>query len=203
MKFIKENIHDIIRLILNQVVMGVFGYVLFAAACMANEGEIGGLAIGASILSIFFYMYILYATLQETGAKHRVRVDGNRMKRDNFWGLKVMALSLIPTGVIMLVRIIGLLLYLASSEGVAAAGNLIFVITEFVFTFILSPYNGVIGFITGSSADTKTMIFVTVGYAVSVIPGLLVCWGSYIMGLHDTKLINLIIRKPSDNGDNS
>ncbi len=194
MKFIKENLHDIVRLMLNQIALGVFGYVLYAASCMANGGKIGGLALGASILSILFYMYILYATMQETGSKHAVRIEGNRMKRDTTWGLKVMALSLVPTALLLLVKILGLILFAMPSEVVSDAGALIFGIVEFIFTFILAPYNGLVGYITGSSAELRTMIFIIIGNALSLLPGIFVCWGSYVMGLHDKKLFNLFVK---------
>ncbi len=197
MKFIKENFHDIVRLVLNQIALAVFGLVLVSAARMANDGQIGVLALCASILSILFYMYILYATLQETGSKHRVRVDGGRMKRDNLWGMKVMAVAQIPNLILIVLLYIGL--FLSFSSGPAGdVGTGIHGIVQLIIYVFQAPFNGLIGFISGTDVTTKTMVIVTVGYTLSVIPGLLVCWGSYVMGLHDKKLSSLFTRKPVD-----
>ncbi len=202
MKFIKENIHDILRLLLNQIALGVFGWVIFAATCKANDDKIGLLAFFASIFSIIFYMYILYATMQEIGSKHRIRVDGGRMKRNTAWGLIVMAISLIPTAAVLLIRFVAILLQLIPNEITVTSSKFVFVLTEYFLNFALSCYNGVIGFITGSSASIPNMLFVTLGYTLSLLPGLLVCWGSYVMGLHDKKLFSFLVKSNKNNPDN-
>ncbi len=208
MKFIKENIHDIIRLMLNQVALAVFGLVLVSAARMAN-GVVGGLALGASILSILFYMYILYATMQEIGSKHRVRVDGGRMERDTFWGLKIMTLAQIPTFVVLFLMLLGYLCMIPF--GFETFGTNLYAISQIVIAFIQSMYDGLIGFLLyhmGVFSSSRTFVSMTTGpliyffaFLLSVIPGLLVCWGSYVMGLHDMKLMNLIVRNTPKSGN--
>ncbi len=212
MKFIKENIHDIVRLMLNQLALAVFGIVLVSAARMAN-GVAGVLSLLASIVSILFYLYILYATLQETGSKHRIKVDGNRMKRDNLWGLKVMALSLTPTFATLLLMFIGYILMVpcGSNHICSVAGTNLFAIAYYIVRFILSMYEGAIGYVLSAAGvfdTTGAFVHMTTGplvYIISfllmVIPGLLVCWGSYVMGLHDKKLLSFLNNKAPNDSD--
>ncbi len=214
MKFVKENIHDIVRLMLNQVALAVFGLVLVSAARMAN-GAVGVLALVASIVAILFYMYILYATMQEIGSKHRVRVDGNRMKRDNFWGLKVMTLAQIPTIIVLLLLFIGyiFMIPLGSAEWCRVFGTNLYALSQIVVAFLQSMYDGLISFFlfkVGLFSETRGFLESNIGYGslvyffcflLSLVPGLLVCWGSYVMGLHDKKLISLFIRNNTENSD--
>ena len=80
MGFIKENSYQIVRLMLFQFAMAVFGIVLIFATRMASDGAFSPLSLVASTLSVGLYMYILYATVQELGAKDKIRYEHSEEK---------------------------------------------------------------------------------------------------------------------------
>ncbi len=205
MKFIKEHINDIVRLMLNQFALAVFGIVLVSASRMANKGVYGGLALGFGIFSILFYMYILYATLQEMGSKHRVRIESGRMTRDPLYGLKLMTLAQVPTLLVLLFLFIS---YPFSFVLEVNFFKFVFLVFNYVIYFIQAMYSGVIGFIlskcnlldatTGELTTSTGALVHIICYFVSVIPGILVCWVSYLMGLRDIKIASVFRRRPPE-----
>ena len=58
MRFFKENSYEVVRLMLYQFAMAVFGSVLTFATLMSSDGEFNLLTLVASILAVGLYLYI-------------------------------------------------------------------------------------------------------------------------------------------------
>ena len=186
MRFFKENSYEIVRLFLNQFALAVFGLVLVMAARMWSGGEFNWLSLVASIFSVLFYLYILYATLLEIGMKHRVKIECGSRERDVFFGLKLMLFAQVPNFLVLLLMFFGWLFGYAvvnSSFGIGLYG-----VMQMIMYFLQSMYDGIIGAIVPTTPNIWNCLWVWLAYFVSVIPGILVCWGSYVLGLHNKKL---------------
>ena len=107
MQFLKRNSYDIVRLVLNQFALAVFGVVLTTAARMRADGGFDWLTLVVSIFSTLFYLYILYATLLEMGGKHKVKIDSGSMAEDKHLGLKLMLFAQIPNFLILFLMLLG------------------------------------------------------------------------------------------------
>ncbi|MDD6980532.1 MAG: hypothetical protein PUJ21_02170 [Clostridia bacterium] len=190
MKFFKKNSYEIVRLFLNQFALAVFGIVLVMASRMWKGGSFNWLSLVASIFSILFYLYILYATLLEMGMKHKVKIDNGTLQADKHYGLKIMLFAQVPNFIILILMFFGWLFGYAVASGSFAQG--MYGIMQIIMYFLQSMYDGLIGAILPASLlETLTAIsgfLVWLAYFLSVIPAILVSWGSYILGLHDKKL---------------
>ena len=196
MQFLKSNSYDIVRLVLNQFALAVFGVVLTTAARMRADGGFDWLTLVVSIFSTLFYLYILYATLLEMGGKHKVKIDSGSMAEDKHLGLKLMLFAQIPNFLILFLMLLGWVF------GQAVAHNSFFIglfgITQMIMYFLQSMYDGIIGAIIPNAAGTLDYFFVWLAYFVSVLPAILVAGGSYVLGLKEKKIF---FKKPptSDN----
>ena len=185
-RFFKENSYEIVRLFLNQFALAVFGIVLVMAARMWSGGDFNWLSLVASIFSVLFYLYILYATLLEIGMKHRVKIESGSRVCDAHFGLKLMLFAQIPNLLVLLLMFLGWLFGYAVTNGSFGIG--LYGVTQMILYFLQSMYDGIIGAIVPTEPTTLNCLLVWIAYVVSVLPGILVCWGSYVLGLHGKKL---------------
>ncbi len=79
--FYKNNSDSIVKLFVNQLGMTIFGHLLFAATFKTD------LKIATGLLSALFYLYLVYCTGWEIGAKDKIKVDGGRMDRCDYKGM--------------------------------------------------------------------------------------------------------------------
>ena len=84
-KFFKENIAMIWKVILTQIAMMIFGLIVVLATAMINEV----LCQVAGALSILLYLFVLYSHFIEKGNEDKIKIDGGRMEKKNFYGLFV------------------------------------------------------------------------------------------------------------------
>ena len=186
MGFVKKYSYDIVRLMLNQFALAVFGVVLITAARMRVNGNFDWLTLVVSIFSALFYLYILYATLLEMGGKHKVKIDSGSLAEDKHLGLKLMLFAQIPNFAVLLLMLIGWLFGHALTENSFFVG--MYGVAQLVIYFLQSMYDGIIGAIMPNATGTLQFFFVWLAYLVSILPAVLVAWGSYILGLKDKKI---------------
>ena len=198
MQFIKKNSYDIIRLFLNQLALAFFGLILFFATGMANEGEVGTITLVTSIFSVLFYLYILYATLNEMGMKDAIKIEAGSITRDNAHGLKLILFAQLPNFVLIVLMALGWCLsYLF---GAPSVGLNLYTISMVILHFLEAMYQGIIQFFFPSAVDMWDALWVLLLYMASTIPQILVCWLSYYLG---TKNIRLFFGKAPTTHDHS
>ncbi len=84
-RFIKENIYESVRMFVNQIAITIFGLMLvFAVSVLSDksgvrQGLADGLLVGTSLLSILFYLYLLYYMTYELGQKDGIKIAAGRM----------------------------------------------------------------------------------------------------------------------------
>ena len=101
--FWKKNSDMIVKLIVHQFGLTVFGFLLYSAASVSGNRA---LVIGFSIFSVAFYLFLIYNLAWENGSKDKIRIDAGRQERDNFKGLKADLIAQIPNFIIALVSLI-------------------------------------------------------------------------------------------------
>lgn len=73
-KFLKENLSQILNMIVTQVAITIFGFVL-AMACSKSDP----LLAVSSVLSVAFYLYLIFSRAYEIGQKDGIRIKAGRM----------------------------------------------------------------------------------------------------------------------------
>ncbi len=94
LSFYKNNSDSITKLFVNQLGMTIFGHLLFAATFKTD------LKIATGLLSSLFYLYLVYSTGWDIGAKDKIKVDGGRMKKCNSKGV-LLGLAANSLGIIL------------------------------------------------------------------------------------------------------
>lgn len=168
--FFHDNIHLILKMMIYQFGMTVFGLIL-SMACATNDT----LLFGASVFAILFYMYLLYSMCWETGAGDQVRVEAGRMLRQPF---RMTWCSLIANSINILLAILAIIGYYNIAD--AAVGNPIWAcnlygITNAIARFFNGMYLGVMQLI---APDQPFMLL------IAVLPAIAVCTFGYLMGLN-------------------
>ncbi len=176
-QFFKENSQTVSKLLIHQVGLTVFGFLLYTASASAESTP---LILGLGIFSAIFYLLLLYVLSWDNGARDKIRIDGGRMKHDPFKGAKVTLIANIPN---LLLAVLSLIGYLCIDKvNLDAAGNFvnptwavdIHAICQIIGVFINSMYTGI--------ADVIGIIAKPYYLFLICIPAILVCGLGYYFG---------------------
>lgn len=168
------------KLLLNQFGGAVLGIMLSSAAMASRY-----LNLATSILAIFFYLFLQYTTIWETGARDRIRVDGGRAAENKWQGLRI---GLLANGPNILLAVLVILLTVVGVLGQWQwAGNADVVLTV-IARFWQGMYNGVIIFVVPKGLSGAQTILSTLIYAAIILPSLVVTAVGYRMGYKNRRI---------------
>lgn len=168
------------KLLLNQFGGAVLGIMLSSAAMASRY-----LNLATSILAIFFYLFLQYTTIWETGARDRIRVDGGRAAENRWQGLQI---GLLANGPNILLAVLVILLTVVGVLGQWQwAGNADVVLTV-IARFWQGMYNGVIIFVVPKGLSGVQTILSTLIYAAIILPSLVVTAVGYRMGYMNRRI---------------
>ncbi len=168
------------KLLLNQFGGAVLGIMLSSAAMASRY-----LNLATSILAIFFYLFLQYTTIWETGARDRIRVDGGRAAENKWQGLQI---GLLANGPNILLAVLVILLTVVGVLGQWQwAGNADVVLTV-IARFWQGMYNGVIIFVVPKGLSGVQTILSTLIYAAIILPSLVVTAVGYRMGYMNRRI---------------
>lgn len=168
------------KLLLNQFGGAVLGIMLSSAAMASRY-----LNLATSILAIFFYLFLQYTTIWETGARDRIRVDGGRAAENKWQGLQI---GLLANGPNILLAVLVILLTVVGVLGQWQwAGNADVVLTV-IARFWQGMYNGVIIFVVPKGLSGAQTILSTLIYAAIILPSLVVTAVGYRMGYMNRRI---------------
>ncbi len=184
--FFKEHSYTMIRMLIYQVGMTVFGLML-AMATATNET----LLLLTSLFSIAFYLCLIYMMTWEHGAKDKIRIDGGRMNPAPYKGMLI-ALGANTVNIALgLLTIIG---YFCTSDfeaGIPAWSANMYAICGTIAKFIQAMYTGVL-YIFAKSEPLNS-----ISMLIIVIPAILVSGFGYLMGSKEKRLFGFISPKPN------
>ena len=169
-KFFKENGSMIWKIVLTQIGMMVFGLIVVLSTAMINKI----LCHVAGALAIVMYLFVLYSHLIEKGNEDKLKIDGGRMKRNNFYGLFVYLAS---QSVNILISLVTFITYLFTNAEAETAANQI----HAAFKLITHYYNAVYLSVTQLLLDFPLI------YLLLIIPGAIVSFLSYFAGIRGIK----------------
>lgn len=177
--FFKTNFDAISRLFLNHIAMCVFSMVVILAIQMLTEQitqnedvKMGVPAYIAGGFAILFYMCLIYVCMWEKGASDKIKIDGGRLKRNNFKGL---LFWLVANSINIFILInVAILSFIPSANNIHG----IFSIVAMFYNAMYMPEFALFGNLN-----------ITALFLVALLPGAIVATLSYISGIKGHKCI--------------
>ena len=172
--FVKKNISMISKLMINQLGMAIFGFIVtFAAESFARthtDNIIPALLV-ASGFAILFYLFLLAFAANEEGIKDKIRIEAGRMKKDVALGFKWGLAAGIINLLFALVIIITYYVWMYNKIEIA---HQIYATCYTIAKIIQAPYLGVMQVFS----PNNPLIF-----ALVPLPGILATGFGYWLGL--------------------
>ncbi len=194
MRFLKENSYDIVKLYINQLGITIFALIMYTAGGMINSGEESGvslpLRLGISIFSSLFYFVLIYTAAWDWGAKDKIRIEGNKITRDGFKGVKLALCA----NVINFILCTAVIMFgvLAVFAGLGWASS-VFAVFDMILRFTASMYIGIaqgaLSWATGLSTSVVHIIQSCVFLFMAFVSVFVTNWG-YRAGLVERKIFS-------------
>ncbi len=182
MRFFVSHSYEVIRLFLNQIAMSVFGLILFGAALGLSDNRSGVWTVLASVFAVAFYLYILFATVRDLGAKDNVKVESGREKYDSLKGIKLGLWAQVPNLLLVLLLWVGILISVCGAERV---GDSVFALSYIaVHSFLQAVYIGIVDVILPDVLSNRgEMALAALVMLITSIPAIVACWLGYLAGV--------------------
>jgi hypothetical protein len=187
MKFIKANSYEIVRFIVIQLGLSIFGLVLTMACHTLNKG----LLLPVSLFSIGFYLFLVYSVAWENGSKDKIRVDAGRLADRKGRGFAVMLMAQGPYLLLTLLMLIG---GIVSTLGAQEVGSGLFTFPYLIVNFFSSIYLGTMKVLFGSFGD-QYLISALVHIALT-IPAIVTAGIGYFLGASGARILAARTSKP-------
>ncbi len=184
-KFIKENMHRIMRVLVNQIAIMIFAIIVTFTAGMMQEDQRGAMMLVASLFSIAFYFFLVFITMREEGSEDSVKISIGRLSERPWHGFKIGLCATAPNYICVLLMLIGVILGLAVDDKGAlldTAGHGVWTLGYLIATMLQSMYTGVLKAIVADFSPFASIVAATVSYAVTPLFTPLVAGLGYIYG---------------------
>ncbi len=168
------------KLILNQFGAAMLGIMLSSAAMQSRI-----LNFLTSLLAIFFYLFLQYTAIWETGAKDRIRVDGGRAAENKWRGLHAAVLANSPNILFAVLVVVLTTVGVLTQWSWAGEGAVVF---TFIARLWQGMYNGVINFVIPQGLNEAQTILSTLIYVAIILPSLIANAIGYRMGYMNRRI---------------
>lgn len=172
--FLKNHSYNMVTMLLNQLVLSMFGFSLVLAAMKIDNDVLRNVT---SIFSILFYLLLLYMKAWDIGFKDKASVEQGKKANTPFLG------ALISLGANAINYVFALFVMLRAllpkAEFISSIGD----VCQAISVFLNGMYSGLLANQVGGAA-LNTYWFV---FFLTPIPAILVCGLAYYFGLHDVK----------------
>ena len=185
LSFLKQNMHRIMRVLVNQVGIIIFSLIMNMTASVMDEELRPAMTLVASIFSICFYLFLVFYAMREEGGADGVKIDAGRMAYDKLHGLKIGLCATAPNYVFVLLMLFGLLLGIEYNDaGAIVGGNGLGIWTAgyYITMMIQSMYSGVLKAIFGALALSESLWAALVAYSVMPLLAPVAAWLGYNYG---------------------
>ena len=180
MKFLKANSYEIVRFIVIQIGLSIFGMVLTMACHTVNPT----LLLPVSIFSIGFYLFLVYSVAWENGSKDKIRVDAGRLPDVKSRGFLVMLAAQGPYLILALLMLIGAI---CSQLGAAAVGSALITFPYLLVNFLTSIY---LGLLKTVFVDFNGRYLLSAGVHLALaLPAILTAGVGYLFGASGLRLL--------------
>ncbi|MCI8331493.1 MAG: hypothetical protein HFE78_01515 [Clostridiales bacterium] len=162
------------KLMINQLGMAIFGFIVtFAAESFArtHTGNIVPALLAASAISVLFYLFLLAFAANEAGIKDKIRIEAGRLKADAALGFKWG----LAAGIInLLFALIIIVTYYVWTYNQAGAVQTVYATCYTIAKILQAPYIGVMQVFS----PNNPLIF-----ALVPLPGIFATGFGYWLGL--------------------
>ena len=193
-KFFHEYSYNIVKMFVNQFAISIFGVSLTFATTSAH-GEAEGfdtLTVVVSLLSVLFYLFLIYTLSWEIGAKDKISVDVGKKPYKPHLGILLSLMANIP-------NIVAALFYLFAT--LIKSENMLFVV-RLVATLIQGMYFGIITAVSLPIGNTYVQLnALWPTFFIMVIPAMLTSWLAYYLGCKNIRLFAFLTEKPKADGE--
>lgn len=175
--FLKDNQPMIVKLVVYQVALTIFGFVL-AMACVKSQT----LLVLSSVLSIAFYLFLIYFVMYEQGQKDGIRISAGRLDYNPMRGALIALCANLLNIVLAILAIIGKAcitnVSFSSMEGIGEASPgwaaSLFGVSSSIAEWIQCMYQGVCQVVFGGHVLTLLL---------RPLPAILFCGIAYPLGV--------------------
>ena len=193
MRFFKEHLDNIVRLIVFQVGIAIFSFFLYTAAgAISSDNTTSlGIKVGISVFSIVFYLTLIHTMMWEEGAKDKIRVQSGRSKKTAFKGMGIAFCANIFNFVITGIALISMATYmLGGSEWLKT----VFGFMNLIFRMLLSMYLGIIQIICNPLAASEDLYFLmqTVCFFAFPVISIIGAHISYSLGYAERRIFGFL-----------
>lgn len=196
MRFLKDNLSQIVRLYINQIGIAIFAMILYTAVNTATKEE-GGAQSGnlllfkilVSVFSTLFYCVLVYTATWELGAKDKIRTDAGRLQPQEARGLLMGLFANLPNFLAAAISTLTIGLHML---GLGEWLKGIFTVINLFMRIFVSPYLGMIQGIFVSFREAGDLYYLLQSAAFIVFPliGVLASHLGYRMGRHDRRIFS-------------
>lgn len=209
MRFIKENLHDIVKLFINQLGITIFSFFLYTAFDVGikdNDSAKSATYIGVSVVSILFFCFLLYTVAWDWGAKDKIRIDGGRLKEFKYKGALLSLYANVINFIIAAVAFVTVLVFMITySEASLFDASLeitfdmvcsnfaleLHSVFNILMRFISSLYNGLLrGIFSGMSNAFLSSLYESLGFFILPVIAIIATHIGYVMGLREKKIFS-------------
>lgn len=176
MKFLREHSYDVVKLILNQIGVTVFGTVMWTATAKNPT-----LLLLSGLLSIGLYLFLQYTLCWEVGAKDKIKIDGGRLAPMPAKGALLSLLANIPN--LLLALLVGLGILINTEWGANMA-----VVCNAILRLLSGMYLGVISLISGALFESPKIEYEWWWFIVAVLPSIGASAVGYLLGSKNKRI---------------
>ncbi len=190
MKFVKNNMSMILKLLSYQIGATVLGFMVTSVAALAGESSVRTFMLLASLFSIAFYLFLLFYACRDEGMQDGVAPARGGRGFDRQRGLKAALCAQVINAFLILMMLIGALCGIA---GALQGGYRVFSIGYLPSIFFMAMYSGTLRYVlppVGEAWTGTDMLGFAIGYLIlSLLPVLLSHLG-YLAGVYTSRRKN-------------
>lgn len=183
--FYLDNMKLIHKFLLNQIAIGLFGFMVIISTSMMSQTAM----IIATVCAALFFCALLYDGAWEEGARDRNRILNGRLKKRPFHGAAVALFAYIPS---MLFVIPSVVLTLISLAGVSAVDGVLTVFTTISLFVCNGMYLGFSWMLAGAMPKAYPLFFL-----LYFIPAVFAYFLGYYLGTEDVQIKTFFGMKPT------
>ncbi len=184
-KFFEDGIDTIVKMIVTQLGMTMFGIMVTMAAKIVPQKEGSDkniLILVASLAAIVFYMFLLYIHVWEKGARDKIKIDGGRLEQCKLKGLY---LSLVANSLNIFLGLIIIATYYFCDfiNNTPTLPYQIFGIANDFARIIQGMYIGILNYFFPNATATPPIMFLVI-----TLPALAISTLAYYLGSENRKI---------------
>lgn len=166
MRFFKKNSYEIVRLFVIQMGMMIFSFIVSTAAVQVYDKNTKGAHLLVCVLSVLFYLFVLYTTVWNVGLARSERVQNGHEKDDKLYGAKIALYANLPNLFLCFLMIIGLFRLVFPNSFFIG----IFGVARLLDGVLNANYLGIVNYL----ADSDSYLLITLLSTLSVLPSIIV-----------------------------